>query len=78
MRKCKNQRTGYENGFLAMNDIRTSVARALAGIFIRACNICKIAITVAPIILILYLVGYIFFKENIHGLLEMMKRAFMF
>lgn len=78
MRKNKKQSAEYGNEVFVMNGIRTSVAKAFAGIFIRVCNICKIIITVVPIAVVLYLVGYIFFKENILALFETIKNAFSF
>lgn len=78
MRKNKKQSAEYGNEVLVMNGIRTSVAKAFAGIFIRVCNICKIIITVVPIAVVLYLVGYIFFKENMLALFETIKNAFSF
>ena len=78
MRKNKKQSAEYGNEVLVMNGIRTSVAKAFAGIFIRVCTICKIAITVVPILLILYLVGYYFFKESMSELFETIKSAFSF
>lgn len=76
----KNKKQGMENGnsIFAMNDVRANVARASAGILIRLCTILKIAITAVPIILILYLVGYVFFKENMLALFETIKNAFSF
>ena len=76
MKKSRKQ-VEYGSEYLAMNSgIRTNVAKAFAGIFIRLCNICKLVITIVPILILLYLAGYIFFKENVLALIETIKNAF--
>ena len=57
---------------------RQSVSKALAGIIIQLCRICRIAIALAPILLIVYLVGFIFFKEKTSTIIEAIKGAFVF
>ncbi len=77
MRKNKNENAAYGNDVLVMNGIRTSVAKAFAGIFIRICNICKFAVTAIPILIIIYVVGFLFFRERMLTMIESIKSALL-
>ena len=69
------------NQYLEYDDQRSqgpSVSKALAGIIIQLCRICKTVITFAPILLIIYLIGFVFFKERTVKIIEAIKGAVTF
>ena len=77
MRRKRNQENDCENGFSTMNNIRVNVAKAFAGILIRICNICKFAVTAIPILIIIYVVGFLFFRERMLTMIESIKSALL-
>ena len=70
----RNQYLGYEDQRVQS----PSISKALTGIIIQLCRICKTVITLAPILLVIYLIGFIFFKERTVKIIEAIKGAFTF